>query len=100
MSVNFMIQAMCIYAGITGTIICINGTVLASKAKDFRAVAILIATTVITVILAIIGLHDLIIVGAFGLSGRIIAAVIMFASVATALVYARKAKRICRKSQN
>lgn len=95
-----MIQAMCIYAGITGTIICINGAVLASKAKDFRAVAILIATTVLTVILAIIGLHDLIIVGAFGLSGRIIAAVIMFASIMTALVYTRKAKRICRKSQN
>lgn len=91
---------MCIYAGITGTIICINGAVLASKAKDFRAVAILIATTVLTVILAIIGLHDLIIVGAFGLSGRIIAAVIMFASVITALVYTRKAKRICQKIKN
>ena len=100
MSINFMIQALCVYAGLAGTIICVNGTVLASKVKDFRAVAVLIATTVLTVILAIIELHDLIIVGAFGLSGRIIAAVIMFISVATALIYARKAKRICRNLKN
>lgn len=100
MSVNFIIQALFIYAGIAGTIICINGAVLANKAKDFRVVVILLSTVVITVILAIIGLHDLIIVGAFGLSGRIITAVIMFISVITALIYTRKAKQICQNLKN
>lgn len=94
MSVNFLIQALCVYVGITTAITCINGTVLASKTNDFRAAAILLATTAISIIFAIIGVHDLIIAGTFGLSGRIIASTLVLLAVCTAYGCINKANKL------
>lgn len=96
MSVNFLIQALCVYIGIATAITCVNGTVLASKTNDFRAAAILLATTAISIIFAIIGVHDLIIAGTFGLSGRIIASTLVLLAVCTAYGCISKANKLCK----
>lgn len=94
MSINFLIQALCVYAGIAAAITCVNGTILASKTNDFRAAATLLATAAISIIFAIVGVHDLIIVETFGLSGRIIASILVLLAVCTAYGYISKANKI------
>lgn len=80
MSANLLLQAIILGLGTLVIPICVNGCRLAFVNKDYIAMSALFFGVIIGVGMLIVGVHDLIVVRSFGLTGIIIAAFVVLYS--------------------
>ena len=81
MSANLLLQAIILGLGMLVIPTCVNGCRLAFINKDYIAMSALIFGVIVGIGMLAVGVHDLIVVRSFGLTGIVIAAcVVLYAA--------------------